>query len=337
MKTKVFITIDTEFSIGGAFADPVNNRPVGMQAVMCDIAGKSHGLGFMLDTFALYGVPATFFVEVLNVHFFGDQPMRELALRIRAAGHDVQLHMHPVWTYFKNPEWKSTLKSHPPSDHMNGRTLGQISAWLDDGISTFERWGLARPIALRAGSLMVDMTVYRAMELAAIPVGSNVGLAVFWPEDPALRFFSGIHRLGGVLEVCITTYSDFSLGSRRHYKTLTITGSSWPETRAILERAHLAGVESIVVLTHPFEYVKYKNADFSGLHPNRINQERLSQLCAFLRDHPAKYQVATMADLAATAAGTAMPPSGNEVISVPSVRAIERIAQNALNDRIAVL
>jgi hypothetical protein len=46
MKTKVFITVDTEFSIGGAFADPINNKPVGAQAVLCNIGEEAHGLGF---------------------------------------------------------------------------------------------------------------------------------------------------------------------------------------------------------------------------------------------------------------------------------------------------
>ena len=52
MKTKVFITIDTEFSIGGAFEAPLTVKPIGSQNVWCEAGGKSQGLGFMLDTFA---------------------------------------------------------------------------------------------------------------------------------------------------------------------------------------------------------------------------------------------------------------------------------------------
>ena len=335
MKTKVFITIDTEFSVGGAFADPISNKPAGAQAVLCEIGGKSHGLGFLLDTFATFGAKATFFVEAFNTYHFGDQPMRELALRIKAAGHDVQLHLHPCWTYFKNPDWMDRLKSDPPTDHMNGRSLEQLKEWLGDGIAIFERWGLGRPVALRTGSLMVDRTVYQAMELAGIRVGSNVGLAVYRPADPALHFYSGIHQVGSVIEACITTYIDLALGNRSHYRTLTITGSSWNEMRTLLLRAHASKVESIAILTHPFEYVKYKRLDFSGLLPNRINQQRLRRLCEFLRGHADCFEVATMGELAA--ASRTASNADNVILKVPMLRAVERMVENSLNDRISAL
>ncbi|MDS4068005.1 MAG: polysaccharide deacetylase [Candidatus Competibacter sp.] len=335
MKTKVFVTIDTEFSIGGAFADPIRNQPAGAQVVLCEIGGKSHGLGFLLDTFAKFGTKATFFVEPLNSYYFGDQPMRDLALRIKAAGHDVQLHLHPVWTYFKNPDWMDRLSSEPPSDHMYGRTLDQLNQWLADGIVIFARWGLGRPVALRTGSLMVDKTVYQAMELAGIPVGSNVGLALYWPDDPLLQFFSGIHRVESVVEACVTTYIDLALGKRVHYKTLTITGSSWQEMRTLLLRAHQSKVESIIILTHPFEYVKNKSLDFTRLLPNRINQHRLSCLCEFLRDHGDWFEVATMGQLAS--ASPVASSANNVILKVPMLHAIGRMVQNSLNDRIAAL
>ena len=45
MRTKVFITIDTEFSIGGAFVDPLAKSPIGAQNVLCEVNGRSEGLG----------------------------------------------------------------------------------------------------------------------------------------------------------------------------------------------------------------------------------------------------------------------------------------------------
>lgn len=335
MKTKVFITIDTEFSIGGAFSDPIHNRPVGAQSVLCEIDGKSQGLSFLLDTFATFGVVATFFVEALNIHYFGDPPMRDLALRIKAAGHDVQLHLHPVWTYFKDPNWMTRLKSAPPHDPMYGRTLDELNQFLADGLASFERWGLERPVALRTGGLMVDRTVYQAMEATGIRVGSNVGLAVYWPDDPALHLFSGIHRIGSVVEACVTTYADLALGKYAHYKTLTITGSSWREIKTLLLRAHRSQVKSIVILTHPFEYVKYKSVDFSGLFPNWVNQRRLIRLCEFLQDHSDWFEVTTMAQLAS--ASRMELSADNTILKVPMLHAIERMAQNGLNDRIAAL
>lgn len=92
MRTKVFMTIDTEFSIGGTFLSPHAVQPIGAQNVDCVVRGRAEGLGFLLDTFAAHGIQATFFVETLQTAYFGDGPMGEIARRIGAAGHDLQLH-----------------------------------------------------------------------------------------------------------------------------------------------------------------------------------------------------------------------------------------------------
>ena len=337
MKTRVFITIDTEFSIGGAFHDPIANKPVGVAAVLCEIGGKSHGLGFLLDTFATTGVKATFFVEAFNSYYFGDAPMREIALRIRDAGHDVQLHLHPAWTYFRHADWRERLKSDPPSDHMDRRSIEQLRDWLADGIAIFQRWGLARPLALRTGSLIADRSVYQAMEQVGLRLASNIGLAVYRPQDAGLHFYSGIHRVGAVTEACITTYIDFAVGSRVHYRTLTITGSSWPELRTLLERAHESRVESIVILTHPFEYVKHERDDFSDLRPNRINQRRLVRLCEFLHQNAGRFEASTIDTLAFTPAAESAGSAANVILKVPPARTLRRMLENGLNDRIPAL
>jgi hypothetical protein len=335
MRTKVFITIDTEFNVGGAFADPIRNTPVGPQSVMCDIDGKSHGLGFLLDTFSNFGTKATFFVETFNSYYFGDQPMRDLASWIKTSGHDVQLHLHPCWTYFRNADWIDRLKTDPPTDHMYGRDPEQLNQWLLDGIAIFERWGLGRPVALRSGNLMADRELYKAMERAGIHIGSNIGLAVYRPQDSGLDFFSGFHRLGNVVEVCVLTYIDFQIGGKVHYKTLTITGSSWQETRTLLLRAHESNVAAVVVLTHAFEYVKRLDDGFIRLRPNRMNQQRLIRLCEFLRDHSDRFEVATFGALEPSLAQ--LPFERNVVLKVPLARAAERFVQNTLNDRIRTL
>src|SRR5204863_149780 len=149
MRTKVFITIDTEFSIGGSFEDPLNKRPIGAQNVLCEVKHRSEGLGFLLETFKAHEIPATFFIEALQTEVFGDQPMGDFAQAIARAGHEVQLHLHPVWTYFERPDWEQHLTLEAPTDSMHGRSIAQLTAWMERGIATFARWGLPAPTALR--------------------------------------------------------------------------------------------------------------------------------------------------------------------------------------------
>lgn len=328
MRTKVFMTIDTEFSIGGTFLSPHAVQPIGAQNVDCVVRGRAEGLGFLLDTFAAHGIQATFFVETLQTAYFGDGPMGEIARRIGAAGHDLQLHLHPVWTYFDSPQWQQRLTSVQPNDDLHGRSVEQLAVWMQRGIDAFRRWGLAAPLALRTGNLMVDRNVYLAMAQVGLKVASNVARAVFEPAEPALRFNTGIHDVEGVLELPVLTYADLRIGARTHRKVLTITGSSVGEMRCLLERGHAAGTASVVLLTHCHEFVK---GDLRGaLAVDRVNQHRLVDICRYLRDHRDRFEVTTMDRMAGLSRSA--HSQSDPLLAVPAQLAALRLVQNKLND-----
>lgn len=335
MKTQVCITVDTEFDIAGAFADPARCRPVAQQSVLCEIDGRSHGLGFMLETLAAHGIAATFFVEALNSLYFGDEPMRVIAHRLLQAGHDVQLHLHPCWTYFRDPAWRDRLASMPPNDSVAGRSEEEVQALIAAGLAAFARWEVPRPVALRTGGLHVDLTVYAAMHRQGLPVASNVGLAIYRPASQALHLYSGRHRINGVLELPVLTYLRFQFAGWSNEKTLTVTGTSWAEMESLLWAAHRAQASPVVILTHPHEYVKFMPADPSSraLRPNRINQRRLSQLCAFLERHRDSFEVVTFARQASEWLQSG--DSGNSRLDVSLFHAMRGMAENKLNDLIA--
>lgn len=325
MATRVHITVDTEFSIAGAFSDPINRRPVGPQAVYCRIGQRSHGLGFLLETLERHRQKATFFVEALNTHHFGDQPMGSIARQLHAAGHDVQLHIHPCWEYFSRDDWAARLKCDPPNDDITLRSEDEMVRLIEMGLAAFERWALPLPTVLRTGGLRVNLAVYRAMKRCGMRRASNLGLAVFRPREPALQLYAGCHEVEGVVEIPVNTFSDFALAGRRHLKTLTITGCAWPEIRSVLERCRAAGVSDVVVLTHAFEYVKHRDVTYEKLYPDRINRGRLQRLCEYLAHEPG-FEAATLGGIDAT------PDSGtNPLVAVPLAYALGRMAVNRIN------
>jgi peptidoglycan/xylan/chitin deacetylase (PgdA/CDA1 family) len=112
MPTRVCITIDTEFSIAGAFRDAAC-QPVAEPMVWCEVDGRSEGLGFLLEQFKQYKVPATFFVEALHRTYFKHDPMRPIVHRIRDEGHEVQLHVHPCWSVFEHGDWAERVRQQP--------------------------------------------------------------------------------------------------------------------------------------------------------------------------------------------------------------------------------
>lgn len=294
MSIEVAITIDVEFTVGGAFADP-DRMPVGPKSVYCPIGGKSAGLGFILDTLEAYGLKGVFFVEALNTCHFGDEPMGEIARGIRARGHDVQLHAHPCWMVFGHDDWFLRVRDEVPCDSFAKLTNEEIDRALNIGVDVFRRWGLPPPLAFRAGNLEVDARIYHRLEHRGIPLASNIGIGVFAPPDPSLFLAGGRHRIGRTLEVPVASYPDIDLPRVRRWKTFTIVGTGAWEARQWLQSAAREGVGPVIVLTHPAEFIRSKRDDYDALRWNGIARQRLRSLCAYLADNAADFEVVTFA------------------------------------------
>lgn len=308
MITRVCLTIDTEFSIAGAFADAAC-RPVAEPMVWCDVGGSSQGLGFLLSTFKRHRIPATFFVEALQRHYFTDDPMRPIVQCIRDAGHSLELHAHPCWSVFQHADWAERVRRQPRQDDFHGRGEDDSLALIRQGQQVFRDWGLEPPRVFRSGSLQHDDALYRALARAGIPYSSNVGLAIFDSGDPHYRLYSGAHLRHGVLELPVLTFSDWQLGGRRHLKSLTIAGTSHAETVWLLAQAQRAGIEQVVILTHPFEYVQSRDPGLRHARRHAVNQQRLLRLCRFLDASRDRFLPSSLADAAAAAMPQALQPA----------------------------
>jgi hypothetical protein len=53
-----------------------------------------------MDILEEHGLRGTFFVETFAGAVVGEAPLREAYAEIAARGHDVQLHLHPVYRYY---------------------------------------------------------------------------------------------------------------------------------------------------------------------------------------------------------------------------------------------
>lgn len=333
MKTRVCFTIDTEFSIGGAFAAPYDARPVGEAAVWCPVDGRSEGLGFLLDTFAAHGVQATFFVEALHRSYFSLQnldPMRPAVDAIRAAGHDLQLHLHPCWTVFEQEDWPGVVGRQPRQDDFAGRPLASSIELIRRGQAQFADWGLPPPQVLRTGSLQHDRNTYRAIAACGLRAASNIGLGIYRSGDPDFDLYAGAHTIEGIVEFPVLSYVDVRLGARERLKSLTVTGSNVTETIALLEAAHASGLDAVVVLTHPFEYIRDYDAQFRGARTHARNQRKLAALCAHVREHSGRFGFATLSELLKT--HDPRMPARNPRLRAPQHLALGRLLGNRLHD-----
>ena len=330
--TDICLTIDTEFSINGAFAHPGRREPLGEARVHCPVDGEDQGLRFLLRSFGEAGLRATFFVETANIAFFGDRPMGRVVEALLEHDQDVQLHLHPCWRIFDDPAWQERVREAAPSDQSAEQPVEALSALLDQGIGAFRRWGAPRPLALRTGNLSAGPNVYEAMARCGLPLGSNVAVGYAPPADPTLRLMGGVHPVGEMVEVPVLSYLQLKFGRWSKMRMLAITAASWPETKALLLKAREAGVSPVVILTHPFEFIKTKGGSD---HVNHINQERLKRLCAFIADNPENFRAATFG-------GDGERWRRRGLTRIPALQAplgavIGRMVTNALSDRVAFL
>jgi hypothetical protein len=328
--TEVCITVDTEFSIGGAFDNPLVYAPVGPQRVLCEIEGKEEGLGFLLDTFADYGISATFFVEALNHCYFGDAPMQAIAQRILTASQDVQLHLHPCWTTFRNPQWQTEVGRTKPSDSWLGLPASKTYELIQLGLQTFARWQLPRPVAFRTGNLQPTTAVYQAMAQLRIPLSSHVAPPIHRSSDPAFHLTGGRHWLYGVLELPVLTYSELQIGPWQRQHSFTVVATSISEIDNLLWTARQKRISPVVIVAHPFDFIKASDRQCTRLRRNRVNQDRLRHLCRFLRRHPHDFVSVSFRqgkERWLQAEGT-----DNPRITVSPFNVVRRLAENGLND-----
>jgi len=80
----------------------------------------------------------------------------------------------------------------------------------------------------------------------------------------------------------VTVFSD-ALGRPRH---LQVGACSFAEMREVLDRAHAAGHEEVVVVSHNFELLKP-----GGAQPDRVVERRFDRLCAYLAANPDRFEV----------------------------------------------
>ena len=315
---KVILSFDTEFSIGGAFNNSLN-KPKSHE--IFEPQGEFSHVGFrdILNILKKNETNATFFIEALQAHYFPKVEMGKYVDMLVNDQHDLQLHCHPCWEHFENPNWKEALET-TPKDYYEGRSVAEIVDSLQFALKTFELWGIPKPTAFRAGNLMASTPLYKALKQCGIGLASNIGLPYFSPQEKELQIENCVKNIKGVIEIPITSFTSFA--GRK--KVLTITGCSTQEMRSVLKDCYTKGIEYVVILTHVHEFTK-------GQNRNRVNLKRLNDVCKLVNEHK-QYNFSCFGDI-----------SANDLITTANLDSIKSnwlagaitIIENQLNDRLS--
>lgn len=328
-KVNIFITVDTEHSIGGAFSNP-RLKPVGNEKrIFGRIGDKAYGIPLIMDIADACNIPLTFFVEVLNKHYFGEAESREVCRYIIDRGHDVQLHLHPNYLNFTQSE---PGKLHFPGNMFCYQLEKQIEL-IKQGKELLARYGVGHPVAFRAGNFGADMNTLTALKVNDFFVdssynkyylGNNCKLGDLKINDAC--------KVGSVWEFPITNFREFPLWNHDRTRPLDINGVSFYEMQNVLEQATNCRLKNITILLHSFSFIKPKDAQYNKAKPRWRIIKRFKQLCEHLHSHSDIYRVRTFGSLTKEELENINESASDNFPPVPSVfsliRAREQIWDN---------
>lgn len=323
--TNVFITIDTEHSIGGAFQNP-KFKPVGNgKRIYGNVGDKQFGIPLIMDIADQYGLKMVFFVEVLNKYFFGENETREICEYILNRNHEVQLHLHPNFLNFKGnkfdkPEFK---------DNLFHYTMDEQTRLLGLGKKLLEKYGVKRPLAFRAGNYGFNMDTLTALKKNGFLFDSSYNYAFLRSTQNFKDLvINDAHVINGVFEFPITNFK--ATIPYRQAKPLDINGVSSREIIHTLTWARETDlVHNITVILHSFSFLEPLDVQYSKVKIRKYVIKRFEELCRFLHEHRDKFKVQGFNDV--DTSHIVPDPSTPHFFNMPKLNSLERLGQQILS------
>ena len=286
--TRVFFTIDTEYSAGMVVREGRDCRAANFaRSIACETDNGAVGIGYQMDLFDRHGLAAVFFVDPMPAMLWGVEAISEIVEPIVARGHDVQLHCHPEWLALAGAD---AILPGRTGRNMKDFGFEEQCRILEYARDTLVAAGAPAPSAFRAGNYGANDDTLRAL--------AELGIAYDTSHCPGIAGSDCAISLGandtapvrhaGVIEVpvgCIAARE----GGRRH---MQLTALSAAELAGAVRHAVRIGTPSLTLVSHSFELLSRDRMKI-----NRIVKARFERFCADLaampgassgtyRDHP---------------------------------------------------
>ncbi len=304
-KTAVHITIDTESSMGGAWAHADREPLPAPQHVFCKSTEGDLGLPLIVNELDRCGMKATFFLETLAGHVLGEDDTKSIADFLLGKGQDVQLHIHPTFRHYRDYQRQKEAGNAPENpretDQLSGHDAAEQLDLLRDGAEMFERATGYWPQAFRAGGFAANLESLKALHQLGIPIDSSYNPIY---RDSNMSFddtqlvSNKVAKVEGVWEMPITVGQTL-LPEGVGLKHADPTCISSAEIERILNQAHEAGMRNVMSIFHCFSTVKPRDIFYSSMRPNWVVIRRLRRFLDFLAINQDRFEVVTMGEVAA--------------------------------------
>jgi len=329
---QVFLTIDTECSLGGAWEHPLNNPVDPERAILGKIGSEYYGIPRIMDILEEHDLRGVFFVEVLAGLNGLHSELAEAYAQIVKRGHDTQLHLHPVHYFYRMvKDGQLAPERVPVEKDMIGSLPRQTQLeLLQRGISLFRDMVGKTPQAFRAGNFGASMSTLDVLQEVGIRFDSSFN-AAYTRAGCRLDSQGAVNapwQHGGLWEIPVTS---FTTGASwwRGLKQLSINAVSLWEMKRVLEQADRIGLHSVTLLAHSFSLFKAADLQFRKLKPDKLVLRRFEGLCRFLKERSDRFPVVGFSGLDSSSLGkqeAAVPNMGSIVPALrKAVQAINRL------------
>ena len=252
MTTRVFITIDTEYS-SGLYTGPgaVDRAENYARSIACITPEGRSGITHKLELLKRSGQKAVFFVDPMPALVWGVAAIEDIVGPILEGGQDVQLHCHTEWLAIAGSA--NPLPSKAVGTNLFDFPFEEQCRVLDYARSTLMAAGAPAPVAFRAGNYGANDDTLRALAATGLHYDSS--------HCPALPAAASRISLGsedrdplghmGVLEVPVGAIATLG-GGLRHAQITALTLS---EMLAAIRHARDTGRTSFTLVSHSFELI----------------------------------------------------------------------------------
>jgi hypothetical protein len=303
--TRVFITIDTEYSSGLYTGPGADDRAENFaRSITCLTPEGPAGITHKLELLAEHGQKAVFFVDPMPALVWGVAAIEDIVGPIVAAGQDVQLHCHTEWLEHAGP-------GNPLASRATGKNLADFAfedqcTLIDYARTTLIAAGAPAPVAFRAGNYGANDDTLRAL--------ASLGIDYDTSHCPAL-VGTGACRIGlgaedrnpvghmGVIEVPAGAIGTIG-GGLRHAQ---ITALSLAEILSAIRHARDEARDSFTLVSHSFELINRRRQAVNPIVRRRF--VGLLKALATMRGVATGTYAETPPTLRLTGSNTALPAS----------------------------
>lgn len=277
--TRVFITIDTEYSSGLYAGRGADDRRENFARSIAGITPEGPaGITHKLDLLRKTGQKAVFFVDPMPALVWGVAAIEDVVGPIIAAGQEVQLHCHTEWLELAGAA--NPLASKATGKNLFDFTFEDQCAIIDYARSAIMAAGAPAPVAFRAGNYGADDNTLRALAANGIAYDSSHCPALAGNGTCRINLSADVRDpVGhmGVIEVPIGAIGTLG-GGLRHAQ---ITALTLAEMLAAIRHVRTAGYSDFVLVSHSFELINRRTRAI-----NHIVRRRFAGLLTALATMP---------------------------------------------------